>query len=183
MLTAALVIAGWVAAYLSLREVLKRRYEDLRREFQDQINTLHARIRLLDHAVAARPAAVPASEPVPREETGSQAVRRAEPIAWPALAIAPEAAEEVSPETMAVIAETVTGFLGKRVRIRSAKKLPAPPPPAAQTSSASGDPWAQQGRVLVQTSHESIQARTSGTPAPPEPSSLRGVVLENTDFS
>jgi hypothetical protein len=50
----------------------------------------------------------------------------------------------VAPKTLAMIAAAVTEFLGKKVRIRSARMLPAPNAVAR---------WAQQGRVTVQASH------------------------------
>jgi hypothetical protein len=181
MLVAALVIAGWVAAYLGLRVVLNRRCEDMRREFQDQVNVLHTKIRHLASALEGA-AADPAPKTAPPKETTSPATRRVEVIAWPAPANVPAATEEVSPEIMAVIAETVTGFLGKRVGIRSARKLSTATATAPQTPSENADPWAQQGRVLVQSSHQSVHARTSAA-AQRAPSSLRGVVLENTDLN
>lgn len=49
--------------------------------------------------------------------------------------------EHVSPEILAVIAVAVTGFLGKKVRIRSARPL------------HTVTPWAQAGRAIVQASH------------------------------
>ena len=52
--------------------------------------------------------------------------------------------EEVTPETLAVIAAAAREFLGYRVKIRSVTKVP--------TRSAV-DRWARQGRVTVQTSH------------------------------
>lgn len=52
---------------------------------------------------------------------------------------------EVSPEVLVVIAAAVTAFLGKQVRIRSAKMLQSPYEIV--------NPWAQQGRVFVQASH------------------------------
>lgn len=47
-------------------------------------------------------------------------------------------------ETLAVIAAAATAFLGRAARIRSVQ-----PAQAAETVS----PWSQQGRVIVQTSH------------------------------
>ena len=55
------------------------------------------------------------------------------------------AQSEVSPEVLVVIAAAVTAFLGKKVRIRSAKMLQSPYEIV--------NPWAQQGRVFVQASH------------------------------
>jgi len=52
--------------------------------------------------------------------------------------------QQVTPKTLSVIAAAVTEFLGKKVRIRSARMLPTP---YAVTR------WAEQGRVTVQTSH------------------------------
>ena len=54
--------------------------------------------------------------------------------------------DEVTPEMLVVIAAAVTAFLGKKVRIRSAKLLMPPPREAASA-------WAQQGRVLIHASH------------------------------
>ena len=51
------------------------------------------------------------------------------------------AEENVSPEILAVIAVAVTAFLGKKVKIRSARLT-------FQTTS-----WAQAGRATVQASH------------------------------
>jgi methylmalonyl-CoA carboxyltransferase large subunit len=52
---------------------------------------------------------------------------------------------EVTPEILVVIAAAVTAFLGKKVRIRSAKVLQSPYEVV--------NPWSQQGRVSVQASH------------------------------
>ncbi|MFY9855168.1 MAG: hypothetical protein WAK26_14955 [Terracidiphilus sp.] len=52
---------------------------------------------------------------------------------------------EVTPEVLVVIAAAVTAFLGKKVRIRSAKVLQSPYEVV--------NPWSQQGRVSVQASH------------------------------
>jgi hypothetical protein len=51
------------------------------------------------------------------------------------------AEEQVSAETLAMIAVAVTAYLGKKVKIRSARLVPGV------------NPWAQVGRAIVQTSH------------------------------
>jgi hypothetical protein len=53
--------------------------------------------------------------------------------------------EEVTPETLVVIAAAVTAFLGKKVRIRSAKRVAA----TREVASA----WSQHGRMLIHSSH------------------------------
>jgi hypothetical protein len=55
-----------------------------------------------------------------------------------------EKKEPMKPETLATLTAAATAFLGKKARIRSAKALAA-----EDTATA----WAQQGRVIVQTSH------------------------------
>lgn len=62
-----------------------------------------------------------------------------------AIDVATAAQSVVSPELLIVIAAAVTSFLGKKVRIRSAKMLQSPYEII--------NPWAQQGRVTVQASH------------------------------
>ena len=53
--------------------------------------------------------------------------------------------EEVTPEVLAMIAAAVSTFLGKKIRIRSAKALQSPYEVV--------NPWSQQGRLFVQASH------------------------------
>jgi hypothetical protein len=53
------------------------------------------------------------------------------------------ASDEISPEILAVITAAVTHFFGKSFRIRSARVAPT----------AGTSPWAQQGRVFIQASH------------------------------
>jgi methylmalonyl-CoA carboxyltransferase large subunit len=60
-------------------------------------------------------------------------------------AAADEGKEEVTQEVLVVIAAAVTAFLGKKVRVRSAKML--------QSSCEVVNPWSQQGRMLIHASH------------------------------
>ncbi|MFP4362068.1 MAG: hypothetical protein ACLFTG_15540 [Alphaproteobacteria bacterium] len=53
---------------------------------------------------------------------------------------------EVSPETLVMLAAAVTSYLGKRVRIRSARQV-AP-------GQEGGPTWARHGRAAIQTSHQ-----------------------------
>ncbi len=52
--------------------------------------------------------------------------------------------QDITPETLSMIAAAVTAFLGRKVRIRSAKLL-SPPGEVAR--------WTRHGRAMVQTSH------------------------------
>jgi len=53
---------------------------------------------------------------------------------------------EITPEALVMLAAAVTSYLGKKVRIRSARLVP--PAEAAGTPA-----WARHGRAAIQTSH------------------------------
>ncbi|HIJ63008.1 MAG TPA: hypothetical protein HPQ04_09990 [Rhodospirillaceae bacterium] len=103
-------------ASVSVEEVMAA-VEKLRRDMQGEIATLKAALAAVK---GARPAAA-ASAPV-----------------------AAASAIEVSPEVVAILAASITAFLGKKVRIRSAKML--------QTPYEIVNPWAQRGRVFIHAS-------------------------------
>ena len=58
---------------------------------------------------------------------------------------------QTKPEIVAALTAAATAFLGKKARVRSAQSLADP-----QDSAGA---WAQQGRVIVQTSHNPRQRR------------------------
>jgi C4-dicarboxylate-specific signal transduction histidine kinase len=128
-LIAALVVAGWIAVFISSRSSLQRACAELRSEFQRQIDSLEAKIESLERTVRA-PAAVPA-------------------VAASSIATQAQPSEKIAPETLATITETVAALLGRKVHVRSAKILPAP--------DAAANPWAQRGRAIVQASHDFSQ--------------------------
>jgi len=158
MLTAAIVIAGWVAVYISAQRMLKHTCAQLRYEFQERIDSLAANVEARERTAVAGPtaAAAPASALVVPGEVEFLATNAVAPIALQAGATAPQGPEEATPETLAAIGATITAVLGKEVRIRSAK--------TPQTPSATPNPWARQGRVIVQASHDLRPPRALTTP-------------------
>jgi methylmalonyl-CoA carboxyltransferase large subunit len=135
---AVLVGAGFVLSFvglwLMLRQVVHEQQRSTTRqlnEFAGTLKALETRLAELSRTPAMPPAAAPAGIQTP--------VAAAMPV--PA---APQQ-EEVTPEILVVIAAAVTAFLGKKVRIRSAKMLGSRPQVA--------NPWSQQGRALIQASH------------------------------
>ena len=52
---------------------------------------------------------------------------------------------EITPELLVMLAAAATAYLGKEVRVRSAKMLQSPYEVV--------NPWAQQGRVFIQAAH------------------------------
>jgi hypothetical protein len=80
-------------------------------------------------------------------------IREAEVVAIPAAA---ENAGEprtspVKPEIVVALTAAATAFLGKKASVRSAQSQPE--------SQANAGAWAQQGRVIVQTSHNMRSGR------------------------
>jgi methylmalonyl-CoA carboxyltransferase large subunit len=122
--------------------------DSLRQAFELQMDELRARqtelaeqIRSVQHAVAAlelkKPEPVVAA-PVPKVEAAKPVLKDVAP----ARAMAPEA---ISEEIMLVIAAAVAAFVGQSARVRSARYV-----------HEGQSPWAQQGRVFVQASHNLI---------------------------
>jgi methylmalonyl-CoA carboxyltransferase large subunit len=103
-----------------------------------QLGELAAAIKVLQARVAEL-SQTPALQTAPESATGVKA----------ASVSAKEAVHhetgEVTPEVLAMIAAAVTAFLGKKVRIRSAKMLQSPYEVV--------NPWSQQGRVYVPALH------------------------------
>jgi hypothetical protein len=147
MLIAALVIAGWVVVYITSRRALQRTFPELRLEFQRQIDALSVKVTALERTVGVA-AALPSAVRLPgkMEPLAADAVA---PSAAQPHAIVTQSPADITSETLATIAETITALLGRKVRIRSVKIL--------ETPSAVGNPWAQQGRVVVQASHNVAQ--------------------------
>jgi hypothetical protein len=127
-----LLVAGWMATYFWSQRALKRTVAELRRELDERVASIAAKLQ---------PAPVPQVAQAP---VVPQSVSAALPTKPPPTPLR----EEVAPETLLLIAAAVTAFLGKKVRIRSAKMLYA---------HESFNAWSQQGRVVVQASHNLAQ--------------------------
>jgi len=134
----ALVAAGLLAVSISLLRILKRTLTTLHLEFQQQNDALSAKVGTLECNAIAQSAA---SVLTLSGKVASQAADAAEPCA--------QVPEEITAETWAKIADTVTALLGKKVRIRSVRIV--------QQQNAIVNPWAQQGRIVIQASHNLAQ--------------------------
>jgi uncharacterized protein YneF (UPF0154 family) len=131
-LIAGLIGGGFAATFFLSQRALKRTIAELRRELEERVGALETKMQ----AASVSPAP---AQPI---------VQPAIPVATPVVKPAAPPREEVSPETLLVLAAAVTAFLGKKVRIRSAKMLYA---------HESFNAWSQQGRVVVQASHNLAQ--------------------------
>lgn len=98
-------------------EEVQAAVEKLRRDMQGEIASLKAALAAVRGNRYTAPARAPAAVP---------------------------AEAEISSDTIAILSAAVTAFLGKKVRIRSAKAL--------QTPYEIVNPWAQRGRVIIHAS-------------------------------
>jgi len=137
ILIVVLVVAGCLLVRLDSRRVLKRTCAELRVEFKGQIDALSAKLTAVERTVDGQTAAAPSAALA----TGT--------MRPPADTTSPQVSEEITPEALARITETITALLGRKVRIRSVKIL--------QTHNVNSSSWAQQGRVVVQASHNIAQ--------------------------
>jgi methylmalonyl-CoA carboxyltransferase large subunit len=141
MIVAVLVATGSVVTFVSLRRGFRRILEQ-RTAAEGQLNALTGALKALEARVAelSRPAVIQApAVPIPA------AVAKVEAAIPSAKEPVQQKEEEITPEMLVVLAAAVTAYLGKKVRIRSAKMLQSPYEIV--------NPWSQQGRVFVQASH------------------------------
>lgn len=121
------VLVGCVLTYLVMQCSLRRKLEALRQQ--------------IDQSLATKAGSSP-SESVDRISVAAKSAPTkaiAQPVAPSHVQASPE---ELAHETLVVIAAAVSAFLGKSVRLRSARLI----------HPSEGNAWAQQGRVFVQAS-------------------------------
>lgn len=120
-----LAVAGVVISYLVLR-----------REMRAEMAKLREMVKEPSPAEGKR---VSESKPVSAAQVPVPAPHKPKPEAAPV-----PTKEEITPEILAVISAAVAQFLGAGARIRSTRVLATP---------GGMNPWAQQGRVIIQASH------------------------------
>ena len=122
--------AGCAAIYAGLERALRRVVKERQRDMERQLNAMATTVKALEARVA--------------ELSRLQAARAHEgEVAM--IAASAESEAETKPEIVAALTAAATAFLGKKTRVRSAQLIPS-----AQEGAGA---WAQQGRVIVQTSH------------------------------
>jgi len=149
-LVAAIVIAGCGASYFLLTGMLRRILAENRRDMERRLTALTESIAMQDPAPTATEA-LSATE-MEAEPAGAGEVSQPD-------ADAPASGErfirqeedEIPAEIQVAIAAAAIAVLGNHARVRSARRIP---------SSNVVSPWTQQGRVIVQSSHN---LRTRGS--------------------
>lgn len=112
MLTAAIVIAGWIAGYFVLRSILQR-----------NVRGMHLQVEKELKAVGEFPADGRSRRP----EAG-------------------ERINQITPKNISALGESLSAFMGQEVQIRAVKRRPI--------SNPLSNPWAREGCILVQNSHD-----------------------------
>jgi len=112
MLTAAIVIAGWIAGYFVLRWILQRNMKRIRMQLEKKLTAQHE---------------FPAT-------AGSGPVEAGDRFA------------QITAKNISALGQSLSALMGQEVHIRAIKKRPI--------SSPLNSPWAREGCVLVQNSHE-----------------------------
>lgn len=125
--------AGCVAIYAGLERAMRRAVRERQRDTERQLNAMATTVKALQSRVA---------------ELGRLQAARGEVVvmATPAESGARAKQAQTKPEIVAALTAAATAFLGKKARVRSAQLQ-------LNTQQDSAGAWAQQGRVIVQTSH------------------------------
>ncbi len=134
-------VAIYVGLYAGLTRAMRGAVRERQRDMERQLNAMATTVKALQARVAE----------LSRLQTAR--TQEAEVVAISADAESagePETAP-VKPEIVVALTAAATAFLGKKARVRSAQLLPN-----AQDNAGA---WAQQGRVIVQTSHDRRPSR------------------------
>ena len=140
VLVAAIVIAGCGLSYFLLLRTLRRVLAESRRDME-------RRLAALTTATMMRAAASPGTDALTATEIEAAPVSQVQRSGERHDSEEREnrqRAEEIPPEIQAAIAAVAIAVLGNHARVRSARRIP---------SSNVVSPWTQQGRVIVQSSH------------------------------
>ena len=139
LIAVALIAAASLAVSINSGRALKQALMELCLEFQQQIDALSAKVGALErNAIAQSADSVLA--------LSGEIAPAAEDAGAPCGAQLPE---KITAETLAKIADTITSLLGRKVRIRSVRVV--------EQENAIVNAWAQQGRVVIQASHNLAQ--------------------------
>lgn len=147
---AAIVIAACAGSYLVVMHRVRQAMAESHREMVRRFEVLAEALAMRGNGEAGEvdstgaldakeigetPRPAVQGRPLPRLEIGNRPARRDD--------------DEIAPEIQAAIAATAIALLGNHARVRAARRVP---------SQDVVSPWTQQGRVIVQSSHN-LQSR------------------------
>ena len=134
----AILLIGCLVLYLSFRRLVQAESQRLRAEIQAQVEIFFDRYAQLRNELAELRTKAVDNEA--RIASGSTVKR----------GLFDGGSDEISPGTLAAIHETVSGLVGKKVRVLSANPVAAPGGEQAAL-------WAHQGRMQIHASREIVQ--------------------------
>lgn len=143
-IVAALIVVSALITHLSSQRTLKRASEDARQQLELRLEGFTGAIAELETRIAeltSMTAELSAAEAINSIATSIEASDAARTNGTASA----QTRDEIPTDILIVISAAVTSFLGKTVRIRSAKMLQSPYEIV--------NPWAQQGRATMQASH------------------------------
>lgn len=137
ILVLAFVAAGCAVVYLLLFRKLKQMVSERQLKIADQLSSLDAAIRALETRLAKHHAMLATQDLIDSstDQVGELEEAQADT----------EDSETIAPEIQAVIAAAAVAAIGSDAHVRAVKPL--------------ASPWSQQGRVLVQGSHNARAGR------------------------
>lgn len=137
------VLIACTVIYVMVERRLKFEIAAMRAQFESALDLKSAHLETGATSAKSERSTAEIPKPAKPVETGKVAAP-AKADSNPAAPAQPQqTAEELEHETLVVIAAAVSAFLGKSVRLRSARLI----------QPSEGSAWAQQGRVFVQASH------------------------------
>jgi hypothetical protein len=147
MLTAAFVIGGCFAVYFLLRRRMAQASARMGRDIREQMASFSTRIAALERLAEARP-----QDGCEQNNAHVRAGDEASPVGLRDCnkSTAEPDCQNIPPEIMASITEQVAVLVGRGVQIRSVKVLPQ----AHVRGQEQEAYWAQQGRILIHSSHQ-----------------------------
>jgi hypothetical protein len=155
-LIAAIVIAGGGATYFLLQSTMRRMVAENRREMERRLAALTDAITMQEPGSSATDA-LSATEMEAEPPGGEELAQVDADVATTSQSWGPgeresrQQEEEIPAEIQVAIAAAAIAAFGNHARVRSARRIP---------SSNVVSPWTQQGRVIVQSSHN---LRTQGS--------------------
>jgi methylmalonyl-CoA carboxyltransferase large subunit len=140
-----LLVVASVITYVASTRAFRQRVGKLTQDSERQLSALRDAVESLETQLAGLRPAAPPRAPVHAPALPPVVQPQAAPVSRPGPLPKAPAEEVITPEVLVVMAAAVTAFLGKKVRIRSARMLQSPYEIV--------NPWSQQGRIFVQASH------------------------------
>jgi hypothetical protein len=145
-----IVVAGFAGTYFLLLRKVRQVVSESQREMERRLTALTEAIIMHEPRLAD---SIPSTDTLDEQEIEAESAAVVRETARVHVDQRPAPAEEeIAPEIQVALAAAAVTLLGKSARIRAARRVP---------SQDVVSPWTQQGRVIVQSSHN-LRSRERG---------------------